>query len=73
MRPSRHLLATLTAVWLVFLLVGVGVLGLVVLALFTLRLWRQVRQLGRDVAAAGDRVSRAAAALEQVAPPASRR
>jgi hypothetical protein len=46
-------------VWWVTGYVGLGVLSIVFLGLLTLRLWRQVRQFGRDVAAAGERVDRA--------------
>ena len=56
----------------VVLFTSVGVVSLVVLGLLTLRLWRQVRQFGRDVAAAGDRIARASDELSRVAPPASR-
>ena len=45
------------------------VLLAVVLALLTLRLWRQVRQLGREVAAAGERVNRAMIELDQLSTP----
>ena len=55
--------------WWVFLYVAVGVLSIVVLALLTLRLWREVRQLGRDVAAAGERVSAVTSQLEQISAP----
>lgn len=55
--------------WVV-LFVPLGVISVVVLGLVALRLWRQVRQLGRDVAAAGDRINRASAELSQAAPPA---
>ena len=48
------------------------VAGLAVLGAFTYRLWRQVRQLGREVAAASDRIARASDELQRVAPPASR-
>ena len=57
----------------VVLFTSVGVVSLVVLGLLTLRLWRQVRQFGRDVAAAGERIARAGDELQRVAPPASRR
>jgi hypothetical protein len=42
-----------------WVLVGVllGVAGLAVLAALTVRLYRQVRQLGRDVGAAGARIA----------------
>jgi hypothetical protein len=56
-------------VWWVFLYVVLGVLSIVVLALLTLRLWRQVRQLGRDVAAAGERVNAAMSTLDQISAP----
>jgi len=56
-------------VWWVFLYVVLGLLSIVVLALLTLRLWRQVRQLGRDVAAAGERVNAVMSELEQISPP----
>lgn len=48
--------------WLL-LYVGLAVAGLAVLAGFAWRLWRQVRQLGRDVAAASNRIAQASAAL----------
>ena len=57
----------------VVLFVSVGVVSLVVLGLLTLRLWRQVRRFGREVAAAGERISRASDELQRVAPPASQR
>jgi len=56
-------------VWWVVLYVVLGVLSIVVLALLTLRLWRQVRQLGRDVAAAGERVNAVMSELDQISPP----
>ena len=56
----------------VVLFTSVGVVSLVALGLLTLRLWRQVRQFGRDVAAAGERIARASDELQRVAPPASR-
>lgn len=56
----------------VVLFVSLGVVSLAILGLLTLRLWRQVRQFGRDVAAAGERVSRATDELQRVAPPAHR-
>jgi len=56
-------------VWWVFLYVVLGVLSIVVLALLTLRLWRQVRQLGRDVAAAGERVNSVMSQIDQISPP----
>jgi hypothetical protein len=53
-------------VWWVLLYVALGVLSIAMLALLTLRLWRQVRQLGRDVAAAGDRINAAMTEIEQI-------
>jgi len=47
--------------------VAVAVLGLLVLGGLALRLWRQVRRLSREVGAAGERVARAAAELEELA------
>ncbi|MGN6473393.1 MAG: hypothetical protein ACTHK4_07065 [Mycobacteriales bacterium] len=49
--------------WIAFY-VGIGVLGLAVLAGVAYRLFRQVRQLARDVKAAGERI---AAASEELA------
>jgi outer membrane murein-binding lipoprotein Lpp len=59
--------------WWVIGAVVLLVSGIGVLAAITVRLWRQVRQLGRDVAAAGDRLARATDELQRVAPPAQRR
>ncbi|HEU5034748.1 MAG TPA: hypothetical protein VFT62_08350 [Mycobacteriales bacterium] len=56
----------------VVLFVTVGVATALVLALLSWRLWRQVRQFGRDVAAAGERIARATDELQQLAPPAGR-
>jgi hypothetical protein len=44
------------------------VAGLVVLALLAVRLFRQVKSLGRTVGGASSRISDAAAALETIAP-----
>jgi hypothetical protein len=60
-------------VFWVVLFVPLGVISIVVLGLVTLVLWRQVRQFGRDVAAAGDRINRASAELSRVSPPAQGR
>ena len=49
--------------WWVAFYVGIGVLGLAVLGAVGFRLYRQVRQLARDVKAAGERI---AAATEQL-------
>jgi hypothetical protein len=59
-------------VFFVVLFTSVGVVSVVVLGLLALRLWHQVRQFGRDVAAAGDRIARASDELQRVATPASR-
>jgi hypothetical protein len=48
--------------------VALAVLGLFVLGGLTFRLWRQVRQLGRDVSAAGARIAEASEQLSSVAP-----
>jgi hypothetical protein len=58
--------------WWVIGAVVLFVAGLGVLAAFAIRLWRQVRQLGRDVAAAGDRLARASDELQRAVPPATR-
>ena len=52
----------------VLLFVLLGVVGLAVLAALTFRLWRQVRQLGRDVSAATARIATATADMERAAP-----
>jgi hypothetical protein len=54
--------------WLA-LFVPVGVVSVVVLGLVAWRLWRQVRQFGRDVSAASERISRASEELQRVSPP----
>ena len=51
------------------LYVGIGAAGLGVLAALTVRLWRQVRQLGREVAAASARIAAAGDELQRAAPP----
>jgi hypothetical protein len=53
-------------VWWVVLYVALGVLSIAGLALLTLRLWRQLRQLGRDVAAAGERINSAMSEIERI-------
>ena len=53
----------------VLLYVGIGVIGLGVLAALTVRLWRQVRQLGHEVAAASARIAAASEELGRAAPP----
>lgn len=44
------------------------VAGLLILGLLSLRLWRQVKALGAEVASAGERLADAAAALDRVSP-----
>ncbi len=48
--------------------VVLAVVGLLVLALLALRLFRQVRTFGRQIAAANDRLAQASARLAEVAP-----
>ena len=55
-------------VW-ILLAVLLAVAGLAVLAAFAVRLWRQVRQLGRDVSAASDRIAAVSDALSAVSAP----
>lgn len=50
--------------WVAFY-VGIGVLGLAVLGAVGFRLFRQVRQLARDVKAAGERIAAASEALSK--------
>ena len=57
----------------VALFVPVGLVSVVLLGLVTWRLWRQVRQLGRDVSAAGERINRASEELQRISPPATGR
>lgn len=45
-----------------------GAAGIAVLALLTIRLYRQVRQLGRDVGAAGARIAAATDELQRASP-----
>jgi uncharacterized membrane protein len=52
------------------LYVGLAVLGLAVLAVLTVRLWHQVRQFGRDVSAAGAKISAVTDELAKISPPA---
>ena len=54
--------------WWVLFGVALGVAGLAVLAGLTLRLWRQVRQLGRDLSAAGARIAAVTDELQRAAP-----
>jgi hypothetical protein len=60
-------------VFWVALFVPVGLGSVALLGLVSWRLWRQVRQLGRDVSAAGDRISRASEELQRISPPAKGR
>jgi hypothetical protein len=60
-------------VFWVALFVPVGLVSVAVLGLVAWRLWRQVRQLGRDVSAASERISRASEELQRISPPASGR
>ena len=59
-------------VW-VALFVPVGLVSVALLGLVTWRLWRQVRQLGRDVSAASERINRASEELQRISPPATGR
>ena len=45
-----------------------GAVGIAVLGLLTVRLYRQVRQLGRDVSAAGARVAAITEEMQRAAP-----
>jgi hypothetical protein len=54
--------------WWVLFGVLLGAVGLAVLAALTVRLYRQVRQLGRDVSAAGARLAAITDELERATP-----
>jgi hypothetical protein len=54
--------------WIAFY-VGIAVAGLAVLAVVSVRLWRQVRQLGIEVAAASRKVAALSDELSQISPP----
>ncbi|MBV9484472.1 MAG: hypothetical protein JO246_00280 [Frankiaceae bacterium] len=54
------------------LYVGIAVLGLAVLGGLTFRLWKQVRQFGRDVAAAGQKIAAVTDELAKLQTPSSR-
>ncbi|HTW19165.1 MAG TPA: hypothetical protein VME70_03010 [Mycobacteriales bacterium] len=54
--------------WIAFY-VGIGVLGLAVLAGLAFRLWRQVRQFARDLSAAGAKITAVTDELARIAPP----
>jgi len=58
-------------VWIA-LYVGIAVLGLAVLGGLTFRLWKQVRQFGRDVAAAGQKIAAVTDELAKLQTPSSR-
>ena len=45
-----------------------GAAGIAVLGLLTLRLYRQVRRLGRDVSAAGARIATITEEMQRAAP-----
>jgi hypothetical protein len=47
---------------------GLVVIGLLVLAALAFRLWRQVRQFGRDVSAAGAKLADASEKLSSAGP-----
>jgi hypothetical protein len=51
------------------LYVGLAVLGLAVLAALSVRLWRQVRQFGRDVSAAGAKITAVTDELAKISSP----
>lgn len=51
------------------LYVGIAVLGLAVLGALTIRLWRQVRDFGREVGAAGAKITALTDELARVSPP----
>ena len=53
-----------------WVLIGVvlGAAGIAVLAALTVRLYRQVRQLGREVSAAGARIAAITEEMQQAAP-----
>ena len=54
--------------WWVILYVALGVVSLAVLAVLAFRLWRQVRDLGRQVSAASERLAKATGEWEQIDP-----
>lgn len=54
--------------WWVLVGVLLGAAGIAVLATLTVRLYKQVRRLGRDVSAAGARLAAITAELQQTAP-----
>jgi hypothetical protein len=54
--------------WWVLMGVVLGAAGVGVLAALTVRLYRQVRRLGRDVAAAGARIAAVTDELQRTGP-----
>jgi hypothetical protein len=54
--------------WWVLFGVLLGAAGIAVLAVLTIRLYRQVGRLGRDVSAAGARIAAVTADIESAAP-----
>jgi hypothetical protein len=55
------------------LYIGLAVLGLAVLGALTFRLWRQVKQFGRDIAASGAKIAAVTDELAKLSPPPGRR
>ena len=53
----------------VALYVGLVVVGLAVLAVLAVRLWRQVREFGRAVSAASERIAAVSDELAKISPP----
>jgi hypothetical protein len=51
------------------LYVGIAVVGLAVLALLSFRLWRQVKQFGREVSAAGEKIAAVTDQLSRISSP----
>lgn len=49
--------------------IALAVIGLLVLAVLAVRLWRQVRAFGRDVSSAATRLAAASEELGRIAPP----
>jgi hypothetical protein len=58
--------------WVLFY-VAIAVFGLAVLGALGFRLFRQVRQLGRDVAAAGEKIAAVTDELARIDPPRARK
>jgi hypothetical protein len=54
--------------WIAFY-VGISVVGLAVLGLLSLRLWRQVKAFARDVSAAGAKLTAITDELSRISPP----